>query len=59
MDESYDLVIIGAGSTEPSRRGLVELLGDLDLNEGKRLAHRGVELIEGGVVGYTLVAART
>jgi hypothetical protein len=59
MDEPYDLVIIGAGSTGPSRRGLAELLGDLDLNEGKRLARRAVELIEGGVVGYTLIAART
>jgi arsenite methyltransferase len=33
-------------------------LGDLDLNEAKRLARRAVELIEGGVVGYTLIAAR-
>jgi SAM-dependent methyltransferase len=32
-------------------------LGDLDLSEGKRLARRAVELIEGGVVGYTLIAA--
>ena len=31
-------------------------LGDLDLSEGKRLARRAVELIEGGVVGYTLIA---
>jgi hypothetical protein len=33
-------------------------LGDLDLDEGKRLARRAVELIEGGVVGYTLITAR-
>ena len=33
-------------------------LGDLDLSEAKRLARRAVELIEGGVVGYTLIAAR-
>lgn len=33
-------------------------LGDLDLDEGKRLAHRAVELIEGGTVGYVLIAAR-
>jgi hypothetical protein len=58
VGEPYDLVIIGAGSTEPSRRGLAELLGDLDLNEGKRLARRVAELVESGVVGYTLVAAR-
>jgi SAM-dependent methyltransferase len=32
-------------------------LGDLDLEEGKRLARRAVELIEGGSVGYTLIAA--
>lgn len=32
-------------------------LGDLDLSEGKRLARRAVELIENGVVGYTLIAA--
>jgi arsenite methyltransferase len=32
-------------------------LGDLDLDEGKRLARRAVELIEDGVVGYTLIAA--
>ena len=32
-------------------------LGDLDLSEGKRLARRAVELIEGSVVGYTLIAA--
>ena len=33
-------------------------LGDLDLDEGKRLARRAVELIEEGVVGYTLITAR-
>lgn len=33
-------------------------LGDLDLNEGKRLARRAVELIESGTVGYTLIVAR-
>ncbi|MFB0537299.1 MAG: hypothetical protein ACETWR_20235 [Anaerolineae bacterium] len=32
-------------------------LGDLDLSEGKRLARRAVELIESGVVGYTLIVA--
>jgi hypothetical protein len=32
--------------------------GDLDLDEGKRLARRAVELIEDGVAGYTLIAAR-
>jgi len=32
--------------------------GDLDLSEGKRLARRAVELIENGVVGYTLITAR-
>ena len=32
-------------------------LGDLDLDEGKRLARRVVDLIEDGVVGYTLVTA--
>jgi len=33
-------------------------LGELDLAEGKRLARRAVELIEQGLVGYTLIAAR-
>ncbi len=33
-------------------------LGDLDLSEGKHLARRAVKLIEGGVVGYTLITAR-
>jgi SAM-dependent methyltransferase len=33
-------------------------LGDLDLDEGKRLARRAVELIESGTVGYTLIVAR-
>jgi SAM-dependent methyltransferase len=33
-------------------------LGDLDLSEGKRLARRAVELIEGGTVSYTLITAR-
>jgi hypothetical protein len=33
-------------------------LGDLDLSEGKRLARLTVELIERGVVGYTLITAR-
>ncbi len=32
-------------------------LGDLDLDEGKRLARRALELIESGVAGYTLIAA--
>jgi arsenite methyltransferase len=41
------------GSTE-----LAEVLDDLDLNEGKRLARRAIELIEAGVVGHTLIAAR-
>ena len=33
-------------------------LGDLDLDEGKRLARRAVELIEKGVAGYTLITAK-
>jgi SAM-dependent methyltransferase len=37
--------------------GLAKLdLGDLDLGEGKRLARRAMELIESGVVGYTLIS---
>ncbi len=32
-------------------------LGDLDLSEGRRLARRALELIEGGVIGYTLITA--
>jgi hypothetical protein len=36
---------------------LAKVLGDLDLDEGKRLARRAVELIESGVAGYTLIAA--
>jgi SAM-dependent methyltransferase len=32
-------------------------LGDIDLDEGKRLARRGAELIENGTIGYTLIAA--
>lgn len=32
-------------------------LGELDLSEGKRLARRAVDLIESGVVGYTLITA--
>ena len=33
-------------------------LGDLDLDEGKRLARRAVELIENRTVGYALITAR-
>jgi SAM-dependent methyltransferase len=33
-------------------------LGDPDLNEGKRLARRAVELIEDGTVGYALIIAK-
>jgi len=33
-------------------------LGDGDLEEGKRLARRGAELIEEGTVGYTLIVAK-
>ncbi|MBN1813962.1 MAG: class I SAM-dependent methyltransferase [Anaerolineae bacterium] len=33
-------------------------LGDIDLNEAKRLAHRSAELIQEGTVGYTLIAAK-
>ena len=33
-------------------------LGDLDLDEGKRLARSGLELIEQGVVGYTLIVGK-
>jgi arsenite methyltransferase len=32
-------------------------LGDIDLEEGKRLVHHGVELVEEGTVGYILIAA--
>ena len=32
-------------------------LGHIDLGEAKRLARRAAELIEAGVVGYTLIAA--
>ncbi|MGD9099528.1 MAG: methyltransferase domain-containing protein [Anaerolineae bacterium] len=49
------------GSTEASTelcRSLAKVLGELDLGEGKRLARRAIELIENGVVGYTLIAAR-
>jgi ubiquinone/menaquinone biosynthesis C-methylase UbiE len=33
-------------------------LGDLDLEEGKRIAHRALELIQDGSIGYTLIMAR-
>jgi SAM-dependent methyltransferase len=33
-------------------------LGELDLDEGRRLARRAVELIDDRLVGYTLIAAR-
>jgi ubiquinone/menaquinone biosynthesis C-methylase UbiE len=33
-------------------------LGDLDMEEGKRQAQRGAELIQDGTVSYTLIAAR-
>jgi len=33
-------------------------LGDINLTEGKRLARRAVELVEAGVIGYTLIVAR-
>jgi ubiquinone/menaquinone biosynthesis C-methylase UbiE len=33
-------------------------LGGLDLNEAKRLAGHTVELMEGGLIGYTLITAR-
>jgi len=33
-------------------------LGDLNLEEGKRLARRAAELIENDIVGYTLITAR-
>jgi arsenite methyltransferase len=33
-------------------------LGEADLEEGKRLARHGAELIEEGTVGYTLITAR-
>ena len=32
-------------------------LGDLNMDDGKRLARRAVELIESGTVGYTLIGA--
>ena len=41
---------LGDGST-----GLAEVL---DLSEGKHLARCAVELIEGRIVGYTLITAR-
>jgi arsenite methyltransferase len=37
--------------------GLELDLGGLDLEEGKQLARRSVELIEGSTVGYTLITA--
>jgi SAM-dependent methyltransferase len=37
--------------------GSTELTEVLDLSEGKRLARRAVELIEGGAVGYALITA--
>jgi hypothetical protein len=37
--------------------GPTTLAGVLDLNEGKRLARRAVELIESGAVSYSLIAA--
>jgi hypothetical protein len=40
-----------------AKLGKVEL-GGLDLDEGKRLVRRAVELIESGTVGYTLITAR-
>ena len=33
-------------------------LGDLNLEEGKRLARRAVQLVDNGMVGYTLITAR-
>ncbi len=33
-------------------------LGGLDLNSGKQMARRVVELIEAGILGYTLIVAR-
>ena len=40
------------GSTE------LQVLGNLDLDEGKKLARRTVQLIEDGSVSYTLIIAR-
>ncbi len=37
--------------------GALDLAG-LDLDEGKRLAHRADEIIRGGVVGYALITAK-
>jgi hypothetical protein len=33
-------------------------LGDVDLSQGKSLARRVLELIESGVIGYTLITAK-
>jgi SAM-dependent methyltransferase len=50
-------LVIGLGKLDLGD-GLTELTEVLDLSEGKRLARRAVELIEGGTVGYTLITAR-
>ncbi|MDP3879045.1 MAG: hypothetical protein Q8Q07_01900 [Dehalococcoidales bacterium] len=33
-------------------------LGELDLNNGKEMLKRATDLIEKGILGYTLIAAR-
>lgn len=54
-----DLVRLLLGDVfHPGGLALTRRLGDLDLDEGKRLARWAVELIEDGVIGYTLVTAR-
>jgi len=48
-------------STETSASSIdapTVVLGDVELTEAKRTARRVVELIEDGVVGYTLITAK-
>lgn len=59
-------LVIGLGrmgcSSETSAssvEALTEVLGDVELTEAKRTARRVVELIEDGVVGYTLITAKS
>ena len=52
-------VMMTAEGPKELAAGLGKLnLGDLNLDEGKRLARLAVELIEDGTVGYVLVTAR-
>jgi hypothetical protein len=45
----YDALAVGLGKLN---------LGDLSLDEAKRLARRAVGLVRDGTVGYTLITAR-